>query len=98
MAATSPHPSAVIRHAPAQRRFELEFDGETAELDYHLDGDVMVILHTGVSPAVQGRGLAAALTQAALDHARAAGWKVRPRCSYARSYFQRHPESADLLG
>lgn len=98
MAAPAHLTPPVIRHQPAQRRFELEFDGRSGELDYRLDGHVMVILHTGVAPAIQGRGLAAALTQAALDHARAVGWKVRPLCSYARSYLQRHPESADLLG
>ena len=98
MAALSSPASPVIRHLPEQRRFELEFEGETGDLDYQLDGAVMAILHTGVSPAIQGRGLAAALTAAALAHARAAGWKVRPHCSYARHYFQRHPEDADLLG
>jgi predicted GNAT family acetyltransferase len=98
MAALFSPASPVIRHLPERGRFELEFEGETGDLDYQLDGAVMAILHTGVSPAIQGRGLAAALTRAAIDHARAAGWKVRPRCSYAWHYFQRHPEHADLLG
>jgi predicted GNAT family acetyltransferase len=98
MAALFSPASPQIRHLPDQQRFELEFEGETGELDYRLDGAAMAILHTAVSPAIQGRGMAAALTGAALDHARAAGWKVRPRCSYAHHYFQRHPENADLLG
>jgi predicted GNAT family acetyltransferase len=34
---------------------------------------------------------------AALDHARAKGLKVRPDCSYAEAYMQRHPETLDLL-
>lgn len=98
MAASTPLAVPVIRHLPGRQRFELEFDGARGELDYRLDGALMSILHTGVAPAIQGRGLAGALTQAALDHARAAGWKVRPLCSYARGYLQRHPESAGLLG
>ena len=97
MAALSSPASPVIRHLPEQRRFEFEIEGGTGELDYRLDGATMAILHTAVSPAIQGRGLAAALTRAAIDHARAAGWKVRPRCSYAWHYFQRHPEQADML-
>jgi predicted GNAT family acetyltransferase len=35
--------------------------------------------------------------QAALAHARAQGWRVRPSCSYVRSYMRRHPETQDLL-
>jgi predicted GNAT family acetyltransferase len=98
MAALFSPASPQIRHLPEQQRFELEFEGETGDLDYRLDGAVMAIVHTGVSPAIQGRGLAAALTGAAIAHARAAGWKVRPSCSYAQLYFYRHPENADLLG
>jgi len=38
------------------------------------------------------------LTRAALAHARAAGLKVIPECSYAVAFMQRHGEYADLLG
>ncbi len=57
----------------------------------------MSITHTGVALKLQGRGIAAALVRAALDHVAAAGWKVRPLCSYARAYMRRHPETAALL-
>ena len=39
---------------------------------------------------------AEALVEAALDHARANGLKVEPRCAYAASYMDRHPESMSL--
>ena len=42
-------------------------------------------------------GIAAALVRTALAHARAMGWRVRPSCSYVRSYMRRHPETRDLL-
>jgi len=35
--------------------------------------------------------------RAALAHARAAGWRVRPSCSYVASYMRRHPQTQDLL-
>ena len=64
---------------------------------YRIYGKVMMLTHTGVPKALRGRGIAAALVQAALDHARAKGLKVRPDCSYAEAYMQRHPETLDLL-
>jgi len=54
-------------------------------------------VHTGVPAAIGGRGVAAALVRAALDHARGEGLKVVPACSYVAAYFKRHPQDADLL-
>jgi predicted GNAT family acetyltransferase len=47
---------------------------------------------------VGGRGIASALVQAAMEVARAEGWKVVPACSYAAAWMRRHPEYRDLLG
>ncbi len=87
----------TIQHDPAASRFSTSVDGHEAELIYRLRGDRMVIEHTGVPDAIGGRGIAAQLVKAALDHARAAGWKVVPACSYSAVYVERHPEYADLL-
>jgi uncharacterized protein len=90
-------PSLVIEHLPQAGRFQAVVDGHRCVCDYRLDGAVMHIHHTEVAPSLEGRGIAAALVQAALAHARAAGWKVNPLCSYVRSYMRRHPETAELL-
>ena len=92
----TPEPFAV-RHWPERHSFEAVVDGASCVLAYQIDGPVMSILHTGVPPPVEGRGIAAALTGAALAHARSVGLKVRPLCSYARAYLRRSPEAADLL-
>lgn len=86
-----------IRHLAADRRLELWVEGQRCKLDYRLDGALMTITHTNVPQSLGGRGLAAQLTAAAFELARAAGWKVRPACSYAAVYAQRHPELAELL-
>jgi predicted GNAT family acetyltransferase len=86
-----------VRHDAAASRFEAIVEGLRAELDYQLSGNVMRIFHTGVPPALEGRGIAAELARAALAHARSAGWRVSPACSYVRSYMRRHPETQDLL-
>jgi predicted GNAT family acetyltransferase len=86
-----------VRHERDASRFAATVDGNECELDYRLDGKVLTITHTGVPDAVGGRGIAAAMTRAALDFARDEGLKVYPACSYAAVFFRRHAEYADLL-
>ena len=89
-------PPAIRHDAPAQR-FTTRVNGQLCECCYQLSGSTMLLTHTGVPVALEGRGIAAALVQAALDHARAEGLKVRPQCSYVQVYLRRHPASLDLL-
>ena len=86
----------TIEHLPHQGRFQTVVDGHLGVCDYRLEGSVMHMTHTEVAPELEGRGIAAALVRAALDHAKAAGLKVNPLCWYVRSYLQRHPETAAL--
>ncbi|MCS3504222.1 GNAT family N-acetyltransferase [Achromobacter sp. JUb104] len=86
----------AVTHAPGQSRFTATVDGVLCVLDYQLQGNTMVIVHTGVPSPVGGRGIAAELTKFALESARSQGWKVRPVCSYAEVYMRRHPEYNDL--
>ena len=88
----------AIHHDPTGQRFRLRLDGQEAALTYALRAGRMVIEHTVVPEAIGGRGIAAALTRFALEHARAAGWKVIPACAYAAAFMQRHGEYTDLLG
>ncbi len=84
-----------VRHEAAARRFVADVEGRQAVLDYTLYGDVMTITHTGVPPAIGGRGIAGELMRAALSAARSAGWKIIPACSYAAAYMAKHPQDAD---
>jgi len=86
-----------ITHDAVARRFETIVEGQPCTLDYDLAGATMTITHTRVPEAVGGRGIAAALMEAALAHARASGWRVVPKCSYAVVYLSRHHEWADVL-
>jgi predicted GNAT family acetyltransferase len=86
-----------IHHDAAAMRFHADVDGGEAECVYHLAGDLMNIVHTEVPPQAEGCGIAAALVRTALAHARAMGWRVRPSCSYVRSYMRRHLDTQDLL-
>ena len=88
--------SLVVRHHPERSRFEAELDGALGVADYRREGDVLVMFHTEVPPALRGRGVAAAMVEAALAYAREQRLKIDPRCSYVRGYMQRHPETLAL--
>ncbi len=92
---TTPQPSA--RHEPGQHRFVVSVDDTDGVLDYLSQDRLMVITHTEVPAVIGGRGVAGQLVRAAFEHARALGWSVRPDCSYAAAWVQRHPEYASLV-
>lgn len=94
---TAPSTPAV-RHNPEASHFEIDCDGDLAVCAYRRQGDLLLLTHTEVPPALEGRGLAAALVRATLDWARSEGLRVRPLCSYVAAYMRRHPETSDLLG
>jgi predicted GNAT family acetyltransferase len=82
----------AIEHLVGQQRFQVIVEGEACLADYRLRDGVMAIVHTEVAPRLNGRGIAGARVQAALDHAHAQGLEVNPVCSYAATYMHRHPE------
>ena len=87
-----------VQHQPEAGRFVTERDGFEAEVAYEIEGGQMLLTHTRVPPAIEGRGVAGELVRAAFEHARASGMRVRPLCSYAAAWSKRHSEYADLLG
>jgi predicted GNAT family acetyltransferase len=86
-----------VIHDSRASQFHTDVEGHRGELDYVLRGSVMTITHTGVPPAIGGRGVAAELTRVALETARREGWTVVPACSYAAAFIRRHPEFSDLV-
>jgi hypothetical protein len=85
-------------HNEAAKRFEVTIDGRLARADYRLHDNVMHMVHTEVPVQQEGRGIAAQLVRAAMEYARAHGYKVRPSCSYVRAFMARNPEFDDLRG
>ena len=86
-----------VTHNEARQRFETTVDGQLCVADYQLRGDVVWMTHTGVPPAVGGRGIAAELVRVALAWAGEKGYRVEPSCSYVEVYMRRHPETQKLL-
>jgi predicted GNAT family acetyltransferase len=75
-------------------RFEIRIGDAVALLAYRRRADRLVLVHTEVPEELGGRGLAGALTQAAIDRAAAEGLTVVPLCPFARSWLERHPDAA----
>jgi hypothetical protein len=87
--------NSVFRNTK-QSRFELETDGQISVADYRERPDTLVITHIGVPEALRGQGLASQLAQGIIDYARAENLKVQPLCPFMATYFDRHPEFAQL--
>lgn len=85
-----------VIHNTASQRFECTVEGHLNAANYLLSNGLLVMTHTEVHPSLQGRGIAAALVEAALAFARDDKLKVDPACSYVRAYMQRHPETHAL--
>ena len=81
-----------VVHNTEKHRFELTFDDGVAFLEYEQRGDRMVLVHTEVPAAFEGRGCGGMLVRAAVNYARAHQLRVVPACPFARAYLQRHPE------
>ncbi len=82
---------------PSRQRFELVEEGKLAFADYHVSGDVLILPHVEADPALRGRGAAGRLMAGVMEIVRERGLKVRPVCSYAVAWLERHPEHADLV-
>jgi predicted GNAT family acetyltransferase/glutaredoxin len=83
---------------PERSRYELRVGGETVgEAAYRLRDGRIVLIHTEIDEALEGRGLGGVLAAAVLEDARRRGLQVVPLCPFMAGYIERHPEHADLV-
>ena len=71
-------------------------DGD-AFIQYRRREDRLVLIHTEVPPALEGRGLATALVEAALAHAEEHHLTIVPVCPLVKGWLQRHADVAQRL-
>jgi len=87
----------VIDNA-AELQYELTVNGNrVGELRYRTEPGELVLVHTEVDPAFEGRGLGTRLIQGALDDIRARNLRMTPQCPFVRVFVERHPAYADLV-
>ena len=80
-----------------KRQFQVELDGETAFAEYRLVDHGIILPHTVVPEAFEGRGVGSALAKAALGYARDHALKVIPTCPFIAGYIRKHPEWHDIV-
>ncbi|HET7303458.1 MAG TPA: GNAT family N-acetyltransferase [Segeticoccus sp.] len=79
-------------------RYVARVDGDLAGfLDYRIRDGRVVLLHTEVDDAFQGRGVASTLVRKVLDDISAGEREVVVKCEYVQSWLQRHPDYRELL-
>ena len=88
-----PSPPEVVDDV-AHERFVAEVEGRVARLEYELDGDRLILVHTEVPEQLGGRGLGGRLVQAGVARAARDGLTLAPWCPYARKWLQDHPDAA----
>ena len=81
----------------AEHRFEVNLEGDTAFAEYQLKPGQLVLPHTVVPPAFEGKGVASALARHAFGYARDRGLKVVPTCEFMAGWVKKHPEAQDVV-
>ncbi|HEY3604614.1 MAG TPA: GNAT family N-acetyltransferase [Sporichthyaceae bacterium] len=98
----SPRPTAdkCVFDVQELSRFELRMDGELMGFCDYEPRRLPVRLvfpHVEVNPRHRGRGLASRLVHAAAVDVRARGGLIDPVCTFARAFFRKNPEFADVV-
>jgi predicted GNAT family acetyltransferase len=79
--------------------FYIEDDGkEIALMHYIFSGSAkMIIDHTEVNAAYEGKGLGLQLVRTGVEYAREHNIKILPLCPFAKKIFDMTPEFGDVL-
>jgi predicted GNAT family acetyltransferase len=85
-----------VVHNPAEKRFEVSLNGETALMEYMLAGTNMIFTHTEVPPAFEGRGIGNQMAHYGLTYAREHGYRVQALCPFVAAFVKRHKEYQDI--
>lgn len=62
-----------------------------------IEEEVVVINHTMVNPLFRGQGIASKLLEAVVEVIKENNYKCKITCSYAKDWFSKHIEYADIL-
>ncbi|MGE5106449.1 MAG: GNAT family N-acetyltransferase [Sphingobacteriales bacterium] len=75
-----------------QQRFEMKVGEGMAMIEYRQSPGKIILIHTEVEPALEGRGAATAIIEKTLDYIEKNNLKLIPLCPFVLAYIKRHPE------
>lgn len=82
----------------AENRYEVRVGDELLGLaEYELEENRIIVVHSEVKPAAQGKGVGGRLARHILDDVRTRNLSVLPECPFIAHYIDTHPEYADLV-
>lgn len=92
----------ALRDNTIEHRYEQDFADTDGKIhlvyaDYADEEGVRFILHVEAASALRGKGAASLFMKALSEHARAQHKTLCPICGYARSWYDRHSDYADIL-
>jgi predicted GNAT family acetyltransferase len=89
----------TVTNNAAKRRYEAVVGPADIAgfVDYQETSELVVLTHTEVDPAFEGRGVGGALARAALDDIRERRLKALVVCPFILGWLGRHPDYRDLL-
>lgn len=73
-------------------RFEIEFNGSSAFIDYRQMGSQIALNHTESDLLIAGTGAAEAVVEKTLQYIEEHKRKALPFCPYIQSYIRKNPE------
>ena len=79
------------------RRFETQVDGHQAIIAYSVMPNILMLNHTEVDKALEGRGVASEMAEKVLLEIELRGLKVIPVCPFIKKYINKHPEWNSII-
>ena len=83
-------PVPLVTNNRDEHRYEVKMNEQLAVLTYKQQAGHIVFLHTGVPPALEGRGIASQLASFALEDARTQHLTLVPLCPFVASVSYTH--------
>ena len=87
-----------VTNNPERSRYEVAVDGVRAAYStYELEGGRVLVTHTVVRPQFEGRGIGSRLARFAVEDIRDRGLRIKPVCTFTRSWLRAHPEYESIV-
>ena len=82
----------ALTNNETDNRFEMKVGDYTALIQYKKSHNRIKLIHTEVSPELEGKGAATAIIEKTLDYIEKNNFKLIPVCPLVFAYIKRHPE------